>query len=285
MAIKKTPKKNSQPVENSGEVVKKKRGRPPKIKTEDYVKNRKNKSDRKQRVVIVRKPVEIEENTKTHGAVKFLPEMTQKARDFLILTNGTDEQLADYLGVSDRTIYRWKAENLEFKAAIEEGKIGADIAVASSLLKRAKGYTPQPEIKEEIGTDAEGNEIKKITTTIKEMPPDVGAQKHWLSLRQPKIWRTPSISGIMKRFQSGELSAQDAAIEIESMGVALPDVLKMTLAKEMGLETAAEYKPIPVDVLEAAYLKGMAELEARTAGLAGRGLVIEREINEAKNGG
>ena len=283
MAIKKTPKNNSQPVENAGEVVNKKRGRPRKELIADSGENRKNKTQRKQRVVIIRKAPEIQEKSNVHGNTKYSPEMVKTARDFLMLTNGTEEQLADFLGVDERTVYSWKTKYPDFKSAIEEGKIGADILVSNALFNSAIGYTSEPEIKTEVTKSAEGK-VEKITEIVAPVQPNVSAQLKWLSFRQPKIWRTPNISGIMERFQSGELSAQDAAIEIESMGVALPDVLKMTLAKEMGVETAAEYKPIPIDALEAAYLKGMAELEARTASLAGRGLVIEREVNEAKNG-
>ena len=284
MAIKKTPKKNSQVAENTGEVVKKKRGRPRKELPDPSEKIKKIKEQQKQALIEARKVEKIAKNSDIHGNSIYSHDFPEKARNFCLLTNGTDEQLADFLGVTAKSVREWKIRHPLFGAAITEGKIGADMAVAGSLLSRAKGYTPPPEIKKELTIDAEGNETTKVTETIKEIPPDVTAQKHWLSLRQPKIWRTPNISGIMERFQSGELSAQDAAIEIESMGVALPDVLKMTLAKEMGLEAAAEYKPIPIDALEAAYLKGMAELEARTASLAGRGLVIEQEVNDAKNG-
>lgn len=279
MAIKKTPKNNQQPVENTNEVVKKKRGRPRKDLSDPFLKTKKIKEQRKQALIESRIAANKAEKSDIHGNSLYSLEMAEKARGFLLLSTGaTDRQLSEFLGINDRTLYRWANEHAEFKSAITEGRIGADIAIASSLFRRANGYTSAPEIKEEIS-----NEIKKITTTIKEIPPDVTAQKHWLSLRQPKIWRTPNISGIMERFQSGELSAQDAAIEIESMGVSLPDVLKMTLAKEMGIETQ-EYKPIPIEAIEAAYEKGMAAMRAREVGLAGRGERIEREINEAKNG-
>ena len=284
MAIKKTPKNNQQPVENANEVVKKKRGRPRKDLSDPFLKTKKIKEQRKQALIESRIAANKAEKSDIHGNSLYSLEMAEKARGFLLLSTGaTDRQLSEFLGINDRTLYRWANEHAEFKSAITEGRIGADIAIASSLFRRANGYTSAPEIKEEISDDGEGNEIKKITTTIKEIPPDVTAQKHWLSLRQPKIWRTPNISGIMERFQSGELSAQDAAIEIESMGVALPDVLKMTLAKEMGVETA-EYKPVNYELLDRLYEEGAAAMAIREAALVGRGVMIEKEINEAKNG-
>ena len=52
----------------------------------------------------------------------------------------SDTQIAGVLGVTERTLNRWKADE-QFMSALKEGKEHADKAVEDSLFVRALGYS------------------------------------------------------------------------------------------------------------------------------------------------
>ena len=58
----------------------------------------------------------------------------------------TDQQLADFLGISCETFYAWRLSYPEFRESITRGKIEADAHVAEALYRRACGYN-QPAVK------------------------------------------------------------------------------------------------------------------------------------------
>ena len=96
----------------------------------------------------------------------------------------TDRQVAEIIGVSERTITNWKASNPGFLLSLKEAKQGADDLVEASLFSRAIGYT-NPE--EKIFCDKDGNIIR--APTLKHYAPDVTAQIFWLKNRRPELWR------------------------------------------------------------------------------------------------
>ena len=49
----------------------------------------------------------------------------------------TDEQIADNIGVSHRTVERWKSEHSQIRQVIKRGKEHANYAVENALLKKA----------------------------------------------------------------------------------------------------------------------------------------------------
>lgn len=77
----------------------------------------------------------------------------------------TDEQIAGNMGISARTLYRWK---LQYENA---------------LFKRAKGYdVTETKIKTKNGVVIEKTEITK------HIPGDTTAQIFWLKNRKPEYW-------------------------------------------------------------------------------------------------
>lgn len=88
---------------------------------------------------------------------KYKPEYDEKSRK-LCLLGATDRQMADFFGVDERTINRWKHDFPSFCQSIKTAKIEADSDVAKSLFDSAM----------------DGN------TT---------AQIFWLKNRQPLYWR------------------------------------------------------------------------------------------------
>lgn len=75
----------------------------------------------------------------------------------------TDKEVADIIGVEERTINNWKGKHKDFFHALKESKNVADDIVLASLFNRATG----------------GDGYR----------PDTTAQIFWLKNRQPKEWR------------------------------------------------------------------------------------------------
>jgi len=96
------------------------------------------------------------------------------ARDGLI-----DEQIAENMGITTKTLYEWKNKYGEICEALKEGKDVIDRQVENALLKRAMGYEYQEEVVTKLG-------IKTIT---KVAHPDTTAQIFWLKNRKSKEWR------------------------------------------------------------------------------------------------
>ena len=95
----------------------------------------------------------------------------------------TDEQIALNIGVSVRTLYRWKNNFWQICQALKKGKEVSDRQVDNALFKRAIGYDYE-EIREKI---KDGIVIEK-TVTKKHEPGDTTAQIFWLKNRKATFW-------------------------------------------------------------------------------------------------
>lgn len=95
----------------------------------------------------------------------------------------SDEQIAENMGISVRTLYRWKNEYCQICHALKKGKDVADREIENALFKRAKGYDYE-ETREE---SKDGKIVKRIVTT-KHVPGDTTAQIFWLKNRKPEYW-------------------------------------------------------------------------------------------------
>ena len=113
------------------------------------------------------------------------PSFCQIAADACI-NGATDEEIADTLGGCARTIYRWKIQHPEFSQALRVGKELCDERVERSLYNRAVGYTYDA-VKVNV---SEGCAI--ITPYKEHCPPDVAAQKLWLTNRRAEQWKDRS---------------------------------------------------------------------------------------------
>lgn len=95
----------------------------------------------------------------------------------------TDEQLADFFGVTKKTIANWKNNKEGFLHSLKEGKLLSDAEISDSLFNRAKGYS-------HLDTDIRVLNGKIVQTPItKHYPPDVTACIFWLKNRQIEYWR------------------------------------------------------------------------------------------------
>ena len=117
-------------------------------------------------------------------------------QDKLILLEGwardglTEEQIAKNMGISVKTLYNWKTDNLPILQALKKGKEVVDIEVENALLKRALGYSYKEVTKEQVKNPITGQYEMMITKEVtKEVQPDTTAQIFWLKNRRKQQWR------------------------------------------------------------------------------------------------
>lgn len=114
----------------------------------------------------------------------YKPEMAEHASRLCGL-GLTDEEIAQFFGITVRTIYKWKARHPEFAAAIKTGGAPADERVERSLFKRAVGYQ-QDAVKIFLPKGALGPVVVPYKEQI---APDTTACIFWLKNRRPDLWR------------------------------------------------------------------------------------------------
>lgn len=115
---------------------------------------------------------------------KFRPEFVEQARK-LCLLGLTDGELADFFGVDEATIHRWKHTHKDFCESILTGKVLADSNVADSLYRSAVGGHF---VTEERPVGGE-NGAASVQPLKRQVAPSVQAQSLWLRNRQPHLWR------------------------------------------------------------------------------------------------
>lgn len=96
----------------------------------------------------------------------------------------TDKQIAENMGVAERTFTDWKRKFSAISAVLKKGKEVIDRQVENALLKRALGYEYVETTKEL--TDLGLTVTKQVT---KQVAPDTTAQIFWLKNRKPQEWR------------------------------------------------------------------------------------------------
>lgn len=95
----------------------------------------------------------------------------------------TDKEIADFFGVAESTLNKWKLEKPGFSESLKAGKMLADARVAEALFSRATGYShPDVHISSYMGDVT-------VTPITKHYPPETLACIYWLKNRQPEIWR------------------------------------------------------------------------------------------------
>src|SRR6185312_6598815 len=124
-----------------------------------------------------------EETAKVGRPTDYKPELCEEIRK-LVSTGATDSEIADYCGVSVRTLYTWRGKYPEFLQALKATKEEADAIVERSLFQRATGYEVDSV---KIFCDKEGNVTKVPFREI--VPPDPTSMIFWLKNRKPDEWR------------------------------------------------------------------------------------------------
>ena len=110
-------------------------------------------------------------------------EYKEQARKLCML-GAIDDDIADFFGVSVRTIYNWKNEFPDFAETLRDAKLALDSKVVRSLFERATGYSHV-----DYKFVTHGGKITDVKEYQKHYPPETAAMVFWLKNRQPALWR------------------------------------------------------------------------------------------------
>lgn len=131
----------------------------------------------------------------------------------------TEEQIAQNMGISYRSLCRWKLQSDKIGQALKESKEVADRVVENALYKRACGYKyDEVTYERKFNADTETVEMVETKRVTKEVLPDTTAQIFWLKNRKPDEWRD-------KRVVEDRVSFEDDGF-IEALKGQAADVFK-----------------------------------------------------------
>ncbi len=148
----------------------------------------------------------------------------------------TDQQLADFLGISCETLYAWKLSYPEFRESITRGKIEADAHVAEALYRRACGYS-HPAVKIFMPSGASEPIYAPYT---KHYPPDTKAALRWLMNRQPGKWRDQQDVNV-----TGSIAQRLAQMTPEERGAFALDLANQARQRLIDAGVIIEHEPEP----------------------------------------
>lgn len=113
----------------------------------------------------------------------YRPEYKEQAGKLCVL-GAIDDDIANFFGVSLRTIYNWKNEFPDFAEQLKDAKLVLDSKVVRSLFERATGYSHK-----DYKFVSHGGKITDVKEYEKHYPPETAAMVFWLKNRQPALWR------------------------------------------------------------------------------------------------
>lgn len=113
---------------------------------------------------------------------KFKEEFIEQARKLCEL-GATDKEVADFFGIHEATLNRWKSDYPQFCESLKTGKSVADERVERSLYHRAIGF------KHDAVKMFNHNGIVITEPYVEYFPPDTTACIFWLKNRRPGDWR------------------------------------------------------------------------------------------------
>lgn len=117
----------------------------------------------------------------------YRPEYAEQAAKLCKL-GATDADLADFFGVTKRTVERWRSAHEDFCRAVTIGKEEADNAVERSLYQRAVGYE-----QEAVKIFMPAGASEPVYAPYREkVAPDTAAAIFWLKNRRKEHWRERS---------------------------------------------------------------------------------------------
>lgn len=142
-----------------------------------------------------KQPTPKKEPKKRGAPSAYKPEYNEQAYK-LCLLGATDKDIADFFGVVESTVNKWKVDYPKFSESIKEGKMIADMEVAHTMFKSTQDreVVEMKAIKvKEVSYNKQGKRVEKETIQLapetKFVPGDFRSQSLWLRNRQPDKWR------------------------------------------------------------------------------------------------
>lgn len=158
----------------------------------------------------------------------FDPSMCATVEKLTRICGATDHDIAEFLGVSDRTLNRWKLEHPEFCQSLKDGKTAADNRVKNALYHKAVGYSY------DAVKIMQHNGAPVIVPYVEHVPPSDVACIFWLKNRDKENWRdkvehehgVADIAAVMEsaRGRLAEFRKQQQAAAKERLAAQKPEV-------------------------------------------------------------
>ena len=129
-------------------------------------------------------------------------------------------EIAQTLGIEERTLYNWKNEHEDFSAALQRSKDQIDALVEATLIMKATGY----ERKVQKAT-ASG----KVVSVTEYFPPSDSAIQFWLRNRKSGLYREQRDVNVKHGVEEGFLrflERMDAKAKLERETGQLPPLLE-----------------------------------------------------------
>ena len=130
----------------------------------------------------------------TGGELVYDADRMPRIASQLVLAGYNNKEIAETLGVTEKTFYQWRDGGAgrkpyrEFREALQEADVIANGRVAERLYERARGYTHTEEkIFSHPATRFADAEVVRVRTR-KHYPPDTQAALRWLAVRKPDPW-------------------------------------------------------------------------------------------------
>lgn len=102
----------------------------------------------------------------------------------------TESQIAHNMGISRKTLGKWKNQYDSIGIALKNSKEVVDMEVENALYKAAMGYEVEEVVEERKWNNKKGEwEMQVTKRSRKHVPPNVTAQIFWLKNRKPDAWR------------------------------------------------------------------------------------------------
>lgn len=174
-------------------------------------------------------------------AGKYDPDKTPEKTYRLCMLGLDETDLALALDISIDTLGRWKSEYPEFAEALYRGKELADGEVATSLYRKALGYShPETEIRVVDG------EVVTVDV-IKHHPPDTTACIFWLKNRQRKNWR--DVWNIRHEDKNGkELDSNGNILDVlQALDLQKLSIEELEVVASLGIKVKRETKELTND--------------------------------------
>ena len=108
----------------------------------------------------------------------------------------TNPQIAEAIDVSEATVQRWMRSRKDFRLAVKQGKVEADMVANDNLYARCQfhRYTKTIPFKVKDVTYDQGRRLREterveLVEVEEVLPPDTTALIFWHKNRQPAVWR------------------------------------------------------------------------------------------------
>ncbi len=137
-----------------------------------------------------------------------------KRVEMMYFDGALDIDVYTYFNLSSTTWYEYCNKHPELREAVELGKSYSDYEVEKALYNTAIGNIEVEETKSSITADG----TPRIDKTVKQVPPNVTAQRYWLGNRKAKKWherRDPN--EIRPEDRMADISDEELDKEIEKL--------------------------------------------------------------------